>query len=384
MRTYFASSKLEGVLEAMKIEISQIPITDNLPPNLSRSERKALRELKCDKDLIINKADKGSTIVVQNRTDYIKAALEHLNDPVTYAVLDGDPTSAICSGIDSSLQDFYNKGLLDKDMVAFCSPSKKAHPARLYLLKKIHKNPMGIRPIVSSCEGPTENISQFVDYWLQPKMKNLPSYLKDTSHLIREFKQIFIAPNTILVTVDVKSLYTCIPYVNGITACREALNSTLESNPDRPDISVLISLLEIVLKNNTFEFDNKSYKQIQGTAMGTKLAPAYANIFMGELEQAILSHAPYKSLFYKRYIDDILILWPHSELELNNFLTSMNSFHPSINFTSDFSHEKITFLDLKIYKGPNFLISNKLDVETYIKPTNRQAYIHANSYHPPE
>ena len=117
--------------------------------------------------------------------------------------------------------------------------------------------------------------------------------------------------------------------------------------------------------------------------MGTKLAPAYANIFMGKLEQTILSHAPYKPLFYKRYIDDILILWPHSELELNNILTSMNSFHPSINFTSDFSHEKITFLDLKIYKGPNFLISNKLDIETYIKPTNRQAYIHANSYHPP-
>ena len=117
--------------------------------------------------------------------------------------------------------------------------------------------------------------------------------------------------------------------------------------------------------------------------MGTKLAPAYANIFMGKLEQTILSHAPYKPLFYKRYIDDILILWPHSEIELNNFLASMNSFHPSIKFTSDFSHEKITFLDLNIYKGSNFLISNKLDVETYIKPTNRQAYIYANSYHPP-
>ena len=116
---------------------------------------------------------------------------------------------------------------------------------------------MGIRPIVSSCESPTENISQFVYYWLQPIMKNLPSCLKDTSHLIGKLKQIFIEPNTILVTVDVKSLYTCIPHVDGITACREALNSTLESNPDRPDISILICLLEIVLKKNTFEFDKK-------------------------------------------------------------------------------------------------------------------------------
>ena len=163
-RTFVSSPKLEGVLEAMKIEISQIPTTDNLPHNLSRSELKALRELKCDKDLIINKADKGSTIVVQHRADYIKAALEHLNDPDTYRVLDGDPTNSICSGIDYLLRNLYNKGLLNKNMIAFCSPPKKARPARLYFLKKIHKNPMGVRPIVSSCESPTENISQFIDF----------------------------------------------------------------------------------------------------------------------------------------------------------------------------------------------------------------------------
>ena len=87
------------------------------------------------------------------------------------------PTRIICSEIDLLLKDFHKKGLLDKDMVDFCSPPKKAGPARLYFLKKIQKNPMGIRPIVSSCESPTENISQFIDFWLQPLMKALPSYL---------------------------------------------------------------------------------------------------------------------------------------------------------------------------------------------------------------
>ena len=48
--------------------------------------------------------------------------------------------------------------------------------------------------------------------------------------------------------------------------------------------------------------------------MGTKLAPAYANIFMGRLEHSILSHASFKPTFYRRFIDDILIPWPHSEL----------------------------------------------------------------------
>ena len=84
--------KSKQTLEAMKVEISNIPTTDKIPHNLPRNERKALRELICDKDLVINKADKGSTIVVQNRADYIRTALEHLKDPITYRKLDGDPT----------------------------------------------------------------------------------------------------------------------------------------------------------------------------------------------------------------------------------------------------------------------------------------------------
>ena len=119
------------------------------------------------------------------------------------------------------------------------------------MLKKLHKNPMGIRPIVSSCESPTENISQYVDFWLQPLMKAIPSFLKDTSELINELRNLPVELDTILVTIDVKSLYTCIPYQEGIEACREALHLTLESNPTRPDVNALI-VLEIVLKNNTF------------------------------------------------------------------------------------------------------------------------------------
>ena len=82
--------------------------------------------------------------------------------------------------------------------------------------------------------------------------------------------------------------------------------------------------------------------------MGTKLAPAYANIFMGKLEYEILSQAPFKPISYKRYINNILILWPHSEFQLNDLLLSMNTFHPSIKFTSEISHEKISYLDLNI------------------------------------
>ena len=51
----------------------------------------------------------------------------------------------------------------------------------------------------------------------------------------------------------------------------------------------LIELAETVLRNNIFEFDEKTFKQIRGTAIGTKFAPPYAILFMADLEEKILN-----------------------------------------------------------------------------------------------
>ena len=54
--------------------------------------------------------------------------------------------------------------------------------------------------------------------------------------------------------------------------------------------SVLLELFNIVLKRNIFSFDSSMYQQIQGTVMGTKMAPSYANLFMDRFERAFLAH----------------------------------------------------------------------------------------------
>ena len=129
-------------------------------------------------------------LVVKLGIPSLSETLEHLNDPNTYKELDGDPTNSICRGVNQILHKLHSEGLLNKKMVDFCSPPLKARLARLYFLKKLHKTPMGIHPIVSSCESPTENISQFIDYWLQPIMKGNPSYLKDTTELINQLNEL--------------------------------------------------------------------------------------------------------------------------------------------------------------------------------------------------
>ena len=50
----------------------------------------------------------------------------------------------------------------------------------------------------------------------------------------------------------------------------------------------LIKLPECVLKNNVFELNTSFYKQLRGAATGTKMAPPYAIIFMGDLGENVL------------------------------------------------------------------------------------------------
>ena len=301
-------------------------------------------------------------------------------------------TDQVTTIVRHTLQIMKQSGLLSPRMTQYCLPPHTPRTAVIYFLKKIHKCPMGIRPIVSTVNSATANLAEFLDHYLQPIMKQLPAYLKDTTQFLREIADIPVHGETWLVTVDVKSLYTNIPNEEGIRACYEAWLKQETDNPQHPPAETLRQLLELVLKLNVFEFNDKHYLQIFGTAMGSKLAPAYANTFMGKLEKNILATSPLKPSYYHRFIDDIFMVWPHSEEELDQFITHMNRANQSIRFTSEKSTKEIVFLDVTVYKGRKNKTDNDssgevdtlctLQTKTYIKPTNKQLYVRKGSYHP--
>lgn len=133
--------------------------------------------------------------------------------------------------------------------------------------------------------------------------------------------------NTILVSMDVTSLYTNIPHDDGIAACKEAWE---QRTVKEPPTECLVEMLTMVLKHNNFTFNGDHYLQINGTAMGTKMAPSYANIFMGSLEKRLLQTAPKQPLSWFRFIDDVDMKWAHTEEELDDFFQSCQHC-PSLN-----------------------------------------------------
>ena len=62
---------------------------------LTRNERLTLKELASNHDLIINKANKGSKIVIKDRSDYVEEGIQHLSDENTYLSLDRDHTAEV-------------------------------------------------------------------------------------------------------------------------------------------------------------------------------------------------------------------------------------------------------------------------------------------------
>ena len=169
-------------------------------------------------------------------------------------------------------------------------------------------------PIINS--GPTERVSSFLDHIIKPLVPTMPSYIKDSPHLISLLENTHILSNAILVTIDVSSLYTNIPQDEGMNACLDAIEAAGASHIPR---NALCQLFDIVLRCNVFSFNGQIYQQIQGTAMGTKMAPSYANLFMDRFERAFLAQEPILPLVWKRYIDDILCIWMGTRSELDVF-----------------------------------------------------------------
>ena len=376
------SVALETFLEEVRYELTTINI-EKPKDNLSHGERCALKELSRDKNIILKKADKGTTTVIMNREDKIHEGQVLLDDVNNYRPLEKPMADATAKKVQQVIRSLLQEGHIN-DMTAKWL-SLTPNPPRIpvfYTLTKIHKpTPVG-RPIISGCDGPTERISAFVDHFLQPIAKIQPSYLKDTTDFINFIEKTKLPSNIILVSMDVTSLYTNIPQEEGITTVCEAYEEFHQGNPPIPT-RYLRELLSLILQENSFQFNGKDYLQSHGTAMGTRMAVAFANIFMAKIEREIMRQSNTTPIFWKRFIDDIISMWDTSRDKIEEFLLTANNFHPTIKFTAEISETETTFLDTIVYKGDRFHRESILDVRTHFKPTETFQYTNFYSCHPP-
>lgn len=356
--------------------------------NLTPEENIALKELIDNRNIIIKPADKGSMVVIMDLEQYLWEGYRQLNDNNYYTKLKQPIYMQTFKEITLIFNKIYEKKLINAKQRNYLIGDSEPRARRFYLLPKIHKDPSKWskpllippgRPIVSDCNSETYRSAEYIDFYLNPLAKKHNSYIKDTYDFVEKIKNLIIPKKAILFTIDVDSLYTNIETKEGIQAVKEIFQKNYDKK--RPD-KELLQLLEINLTKNDFEFDDKFFLQIKGTAMGKKFAPAYADIFMASWETAALEKCSLKPLHYYRYLDDIWGIWTHSKNEFETFLNILNNHNPSIKLKATTNKYKVDFLDTTTFKGPKFKSENKLDIKIYFKDTDTHALLHMSSFHP--
>ena len=169
-------------------------------------------------------------------------------------------------------------------------------------------------------------------------------------------------------------LYTNISHNQGIDACRYFLDT--RPNKHIPT-ETLCDLLRMILTMNNFIFNQQHYLQIQGTAMGTKMAPSFANLFLGMFETNALTNAPWQPHTWWRYIDDIFMIWTEGSDRLKIFVDYLNNIHPTIKFTSSHSLTNVPFLDVMVP-----LHNGIIETDLFSKPTDEHQHLLSSSCHP--
>ena len=345
------------------------------PPSVSKTLDNVSRENNC-RTPSSNPSTKGELLSYgPHRNTSPKLIARQLNNTTHYIKIHPNPIPPLVRSITQFLNYMRDNLHIDHTTYKFLLPHSSPRAPLFYLLPKFHNPNIPGHPIISGCDCPSDDLSKYVDHYLKPLVPLIPSNIKDTTHFLNTIFQIptQLPHNTILVTIDVTSFYTNIPN-------NKAAIHALSTHTPHPPLQDFRTFLSFILKQNFFLFNDQHYLQTQGTTMGTRMAPSYANIFMAALEKRMLHNSPQnlQPLTWLRFIDDIFMLWTHGPQNLTHFLQHLNSFHPTIKFTHQQSHTSVNFLDTTIRLTEQRTLQSPL----YTKPTDKGLLLHQSSYHP--
>ena len=267
---------------------------------------------------------------------------------------------------------------MTKTQLSRLTANKNTSSGTFYILPKLHKKTLESRPIVSNVRHPTKNISKFLHQTMIKTAESAHSFIKNSFELTKLLDQIPSTSTTFIITADIKSLYTLIPNEDGVKCVVNELTNKTKFSP-----LTLSTLLNLVLKNNIFNFGEENYIQINGTAMGTIMAPTYANIYLKNKEEKFLlnpSSNPFLNniKLFKRYIDDICIVYENLNNNIADFLRILKKTYEPLELTVKLGKQNQIFLDTEIS-----INTHKITTQLHQKPLSNKTYIAPSSQHPP-
>jgi hypothetical protein len=325
-------------------------------------------------DIVFKPTDKNLGLCAISILDYNDMVMDHLDNTTNYKlVADTGPTARLL--LSKLINDFeiFKINTFWKQKERSCiNHNYNFKWPKFHCLPKLHKTgPIKGRPIAGQIEWITTPVSRILDNRLQKELYQFPAILPNSYALVKDLS-IFNTtsyinnPNIWIITGDIESLY---PNIN-----LEILYDII----DRIDITC-VALTEFICKNSYLTYNDLIYHQLHGIPMGTNAAVTLANMYVGFLIDRYIANNPLVH-WYKRYIDDLFILWTGSMTQWNSMKNSIQRLLKIPIHWDDPHKSQGIFLDLQISRCP---YSGHFITSIYQKQLNKYHYITPLSSHAP-
>jgi hypothetical protein len=357
--------------------------------NLGRHALQELRAIKREKKFMITATDKNLGPAVLETELYIHRSLkDHLLNQTNYLELSENEALATNELVFRTILDewvdgpsnndetelyFTRKlcGLRDTDGIV--QQRETLQFQYFYILPKVHKTPWATRPVVSEVSSIQEALSVWLDYYLQQVIHLCPAYLRDSWHFLDRLKtQPTLPADALVFTVDAVGMYSNINTAHALETMQKWFHlHSADLAADYP-LDKVLKGLNIIMTHNVFTFGNRHWLQVNGTAMGTSCACAYATIYYSYHEETALLPFP-NLLFYNRLIDDAFVVLQNTDNAYTDFVALMNDFGPTgkrLEWAAEDPSPSVNFLDLTV----KLTDSGVFETRTFQKPMNLYLY----------
>ena len=353
--------------------------------NLLPREWRLSNSLKENDTYIVVEADKNLGACLLLRETYIQRAItEHLGNTSVYQRL-------------SKTQAFQLLHLVNYQITCFCAQWRESitpaehtfllesthrfskNMAKFRMSLKAHKTPWKMRPIVCCAGTSLNNLSRWLDYWLQQLKFLVPTYLKNSTDLLTAVRSLGdLPPGAKLFTADANSMYTNIDTDHALSVISRWLELHQHELPKNFPLKAVLEAMALVMRHNVFEFGDLYFLQLLGTAMGTSAACMWATLYFGihEVETLLPRHHS-NLLLLKRYIDDMFGVWVGDDESWQRFQADTNNFG-ILTWEFEAPSTSVDFLDLTLT-----IEDHRITTKTFQKRLNLYQYIMPSSNHSP-
>ena len=344
-------------------------LQEDTPPRLVRLVREGLRHLR-DMGAVLKAADKNLGVVPIRKDIYNHLMHTHLKSK-TFQKVVLFPHADISRRLRNIL--FSRKGRPDRQALEWIDFAAQAKdPCPFYVIPKLHKATLSSRPITAQHSYMLAPLSKKLAAVLQREVDLISEVAKDSKGVIQELEELKVQDPVVFLAYDVEQLYPSIDL-------KDAFSVLVKNVPALSALGGLwIKILKLIMYNNYVTANGEIYRQMNGTATGTQVAPPFANLYLHHRFKHALSHRGIK--FQSRYIDDGL-LFLESQEDAEEVMESLQN-ASNLKLTSTISAINAIYLDIEVYKGHRFRTQHKVDTRVYFKPTNRLLYLPAVSHHP--